>query len=59
VPPRDWRLRIEDVRDGADAIAKFVESADFDTFSRDRKTVDAVVILGTGCRPISRTYCQS
>ena len=43
MPPRDWRLRIEDMLDAADAIEKFVKGSDFDTFRRDRKTVDAVV----------------
>jgi len=56
VPPRDWRLRIEDMLDAADAIAKFVERANFDAFCRDRKTVDAVIrnleVIGEAARHV-------
>ena len=36
VPPRDWRLRIEDMLDAAESIEEFVKGADFGTFRRDR-----------------------
>jgi uncharacterized protein with HEPN domain len=48
--------------DAADAIAKFVEGADFDTFCRDRKTVDAVVrnleVLGEAARQVPDSVRQ-
>ncbi|MGH9463295.1 MAG: HepT-like ribonuclease domain-containing protein [Vicinamibacteria bacterium] len=42
--------------DAAEAIAKFVEGADFETFRQDRKTVDAVVrnleVIGEAARHV-------
>jgi hypothetical protein len=56
VPPRDWRVRIEDMLDAAAAIAKFVQGTDFDAFRQDRKTVDAVVrnleVIGEAARHV-------
>ena len=54
MPPRQWRLRIEDMLDSAHAIEEFVEGLDFDAFRNDRKTVDAVVrnieVIGEAAR---------
>ena len=62
MPPRDWRLRIEDMLDAADAIEKFVRGGDFDTFRRDRKTVDAVVrnleVMGEAARHVPDSIRQ-
>ena len=41
--PRDYRLFLEDVRDAAAWIRRYVEGMDRDAFEQDRKTVDAVV----------------
>jgi uncharacterized protein with HEPN domain len=43
LPPRDWRLRVEDILDAADRIDQYVEGLDSVRFQADRKTVDAVV----------------
>jgi uncharacterized protein with HEPN domain len=43
VPPRDWRLRFTDIEQSIDRIATYIEGLDFDAFSGDRKTVDAVL----------------
>ena len=43
MPPREWRLRIEDMLDAIGAIEEFVAGMDFEAFRNDRKTVDAVV----------------
>lgn len=62
MPPRDWRLRIEDMLDAADAIEEFVKGSDFDSFRRDRKTVDAVVrnleVMGEAARHVPDSICQ-
>ena len=62
MPPRDWRLRIEDMLDAADAIEKFVKGGDFDTFRGDRKTVDAVVrnleVMGEAARHVPDSIRQ-
>ena len=43
MPPRDWRLRVEDILDSISAIAEFVRGMDLDAFQTDRKTRDAVI----------------
>ena len=42
MPPRSWRIRIEDILDAIDNIEHYVAGLDFDAFDADRKTVDAV-----------------
>lgn len=43
MPPRDWRLRIKDIEQSIDRIATYIEGFDFEAFSSDRRTVDAVI----------------
>jgi uncharacterized protein with HEPN domain len=43
VPHRDWRLRIRDILDAIQAVQDYTEGQDFEAFSKDRKTVDAVI----------------
>lgn len=43
LPPRDWRLRIEDILDAAASIEAYIAGLTFEQFQTDRKTVDAVV----------------
>ena len=43
MPPRDWRIRIEDIVEAAAAIAGYVQGLSYEEFAGDRKTVDAVV----------------
>jgi uncharacterized protein with HEPN domain len=54
VPRRDWRLRIEDILEAAEAIVGYVRGMTFETFRTDRRTVDAVVrnfeIIGEAAR---------
>ena len=42
MPPRSWRVRIEDILDAIDNIEQYVAGLDLDAFDADRKTVDAV-----------------
>ena len=42
MPPRSWRVRIEDILEAIDNIEHYVAGLDFDAFDADRKTVDAV-----------------
>ena len=41
MPPRDWRIRIEDIIEAAAAIAGYVQGLSYEEFAGDRKTVDA------------------
>lgn len=42
MPPRDWRLRIEDILDAAGRIARYVAAKDLAAFESDELTLDAV-----------------
>ena len=59
MPPRAWRLRIEDMLDSIRTIEKFIEGLDFNAFRADRKTVDAVVrnleVIGEAARYVPET----
>ena len=56
MPPRDWRIRIEDIIEAADAIAGYVQGLSYEEFAGDRKTVDAVVrnleVIGEAARHV-------
>ena len=41
--PRDWKFRLEDIRDSLELISEYVKDLDYDTWKRDRKTIDAVI----------------
>jgi len=43
MPPRDWRMRIEDILDAIARIQDYTRGMTFEAFSHDRKTIDAVV----------------
>ena len=43
MPPRSWRLRIDDILAAVDAILQYTGGMDRTTFAGDRRTVDAVV----------------
>ena len=55
--PRNWRLRIEDMLDAIRHIQEYTEEMDLQGFSKDQKTIDAVVrnfeILGEAARHVS------
>lgn len=54
MPPRDWRLRVEDILDAAANIETYIAGLTFETFQADRKTIDAVVrnleVIGEAAR---------
>ena len=56
MPPRDWRIRIEDIVEAASAIAGYVQGLTYEDFAEDRKTVDAVVrnleVIGEAARHV-------
>lgn len=59
MPPRAWRLRMEDMLDSIQAIEGFIDGLEFDSFRSDRKTVDAVVrnleVIGEAARYVPKT----
>jgi uncharacterized protein with HEPN domain len=42
VPPREWRLRIEDILDAAARVLRYTDRMDLATFVADDLTLDAV-----------------
>jgi uncharacterized protein with HEPN domain len=42
VPPREWRLRIEDILDAATRAQRYVGDMDLAAFEADDRTLDAV-----------------
>jgi len=43
VPPRDLRLRVEDILDAIASLTAYVAGLTFEQFSADRKTIHAVL----------------
>jgi uncharacterized protein with HEPN domain len=43
LPPREWRLRVDDVVEAIARIERYVEGLTFEQFQADQKTVDAVI----------------
>lgn len=54
MPPRDWRLRVDDILSAMANITRYVGELDFDQFREDQKTIDAVVrnleVIGEAAR---------
>lgn len=57
MPPRDWRLRVEDILDAIARIERYVAGINSEQFKADQKTVDAVVrnleIIGEAVRHLA------
>ena len=56
MPPRNWRLRVEDIVTAAESIEDYIRGMTFDGFCQDKKTVDAVVrnleVIGEAARHV-------
>ena len=57
MPPRGWRLRVEDILEAIGSIEIYITGMTFEQFRADRKTVDAVVrnleVIGEAARHLS------
>ena len=57
MPPREWRLRAEDILEAIAKIEQYVSGLSFEQFQADQKTVDAVVrnleVIGEAVRHLS------
>jgi uncharacterized protein with HEPN domain len=53
---RNWNLFLEDIIESIELIEKYVQNMDYTNFTKDRKTIDAVVrnfeIIGEASRNI-------
>ena len=56
MPPRNWRLRVEDIVTAAESIEDYIREMSFEIFCQDKKTVDAVVrnleVIGEAARHV-------
>lgn len=56
MPPREWRIRIEDIVEATIAIGEYVRGLSSEQFAEDRKTIDAVVrnleVIGEAARHV-------
>ncbi len=61
MPRRDWKFRIQDILDAIGAVSAYTAEMDFEQFTRDRRTVDAVVrnliLIGEAGRHIPDDIC--
>lgn len=57
MPPREWRLRVEDILEAIARIERYVEGLSFEQFQADQKTVDAVIrnleVIGEAVRHLA------
>jgi uncharacterized protein with HEPN domain len=62
LPPREWRLRVEDILDAVARIEQYVNGLSFEQFQLDQKTIDAVVrnleVIGEAVRHLSADQDQ-
>ena len=60
---RDYRLYLDDILDAIRKIILYIEGMDYDVFSNDQKTIDAVVrnleIIGEAARNLSDEIKES
>jgi len=60
LPPRDWRLRVEDILDAIARIEQYVNGLTIEQFRADQKTIDAVVrnleVIGEAARHLSADH---
>ncbi|OIP44230.1 MAG: hypothetical protein COZ12_01880 [Deltaproteobacteria bacterium CG_4_10_14_3_um_filter_60_8] len=63
MPPRDWRLRIQDILEAIEAVRRYVTGMNFNEFSQDQRTIDAVVrrvtIIGEASVYVPEQVCTS
>lgn len=59
--PRNWQFRLQDILDAVTAIQNYTMAMDFETFVRDRRTVDAVIrnftIIGEAAVHLPEDIC--
>src|SRR5215210_2302942 len=60
LPPRDWRVRIEDILESLSKIERYTRGMTVEEFRTDDKTVDAVVrnlgIIGAAARRLATCH---
>lgn len=62
MPPRDARLRVDDILTAIGRIESYTTGMTFDAFAADQKTIDAVVrnfeVIGEAARHVDEPLAQ-
>ena len=62
MPPRDPRLRVDDILTAIDRIESYTTGMTYDAFAADQKTIDAVVrnfeVMGEAARHVDEQLAQ-
>lgn len=62
MPHKDWKIRIHDILKSIETIEQYTEGMNFEDFSADRKTVDAIVrhriVLGEATAHMPDNVCE-
>ncbi len=57
MPPRDARLRLEDIAEAIEKIRRYTANLDYESFCRDERTFDAVIrnlsVIGEAAQGVS------
>jgi uncharacterized protein with HEPN domain len=57
LPPREWRLRVEDILEAIARIERYTQGLTFEQFQADQKTADAVIrnleVIGEAVRHLA------
>lgn len=63
MPPREWRVRVNDIVEAAERALGYVQGLTFDQFASDPRTVDAVsyaiVVIGEAAKAIPETVTRA
>lgn len=63
MPPRNWKLRIEDILQAIARIERYTANTSYDTFGANEMIIDAVIrnliIIGEATRHIPQEYRRS
>ena len=62
MPPRDWKLRVLDILEAVEGVRHYVEGMSFDDFTKDMRTIDAVIrkltIIGEAAVHVPDKICE-
>lgn len=62
MPPRNWKMRFDDILECISRIQRYTEGMTFDEFEQDDKTIDSVLrnleIIGEASRHVPRTIME-
>ncbi len=62
MPPRDWKLRIEDILDSIEKIARYTDGMALESFMKNDLVIDAVIrnlaVIGEAAGHVPNEICE-